>query len=84
MEHFSHTNTYHLKVSNTFSKFNHTVNQNTKSLTLTTTSFLKETCLCDTDQSLGPLDPWEKYIYIYIYVYIFQLYDVIEWFSNAL
>ena len=44
MEHFCHTNTYHLKVSNTFSKSNHTVNQNTKSLTLTTTSFLKETC----------------------------------------
>ena len=45
MEHFCHTNTYHLKVSNTFSKCNRTVNQNTKSLTLTTTSFLKETCL---------------------------------------
>ena len=24
MEHFCHTNTYHLKVCNTFSKFNHT------------------------------------------------------------
>ena len=47
MEHFCHTNTYHLKVSNTFSKFNHTVNQNTGSLTLTTTSFLKETCYFD-------------------------------------
>ena len=43
------TKTYHLKVSNTFSKFNHTVNQNTKSFTLTPTSFLKETCsvFCD-------------------------------------
>ena len=33
-----------VKVSNTFSKFNRTVKQNTKSLTLATTSFLKETC----------------------------------------
>ena len=41
---FCHINTYHLKVSNTFSKLNHTVNQNTKSLTLTPISFLKETC----------------------------------------
>ena len=32
---------FHLKVSNTFSKFDHTVNQNTKSLTLTPTSFFK-------------------------------------------
>ena len=36
MEHFCHINT--------FPKFNHTVNQNTKSLTMTLTSFLKETC----------------------------------------
>ena len=36
--------THYLKVSNTFSKFNHTVNQNTKSLTMMPTSFLKETC----------------------------------------
>ena len=36
---------YHLNVSNTFSKFNNTVNQNTKSLTMTPTSFLKETFL---------------------------------------
>ena len=43
--HFCHINTYHLKVSNTFSKYSHNVNQNTKSLTLTPTSFLKETCL---------------------------------------
>ena len=43
-EHFCHMNTYHLKVDNTFSKINHTVNQNTKSLTMTPTSFLKETC----------------------------------------
>ena len=41
MEHLCHMNTYHLKVSNTFSKFNHTVNQSTKSLTMTPTSFLK-------------------------------------------
>ena len=33
-----------MKVSSTFSKFNHTVNQDTKSLTLTPTSFLRETC----------------------------------------
>ena len=45
MEHLCHINIYHLKVSNTFSKFNHTVNQNNKPLTLTPTSFLKETCL---------------------------------------
>ena len=44
MERFCHINAYHLKVSYTFSKFNHTVNQNTKSLTMTPTSFLKETC----------------------------------------
>ena len=54
MEHFFHTNIYHLKVSNTFSKFNHTVNQNTKSLTLTTTSFLKETCF---PARLAGIDP---------------------------
>ena len=35
----------HLKVSNTFSNLNHTVNQNTKSLTLAPTFFFKETCL---------------------------------------
>ena len=45
MEHFCHINTYHLNISDTFSKFNHTVNQNTQSLTMTPTSFLKETCL---------------------------------------
>ena len=44
MEHFCHINTYHLKFSNTIFKIKHTVNQNTKSLTMTPTSFLKETC----------------------------------------
>ena len=44
MEHFCHMNTYHLKVSTTFSKIKHIVNQNTEPLTMTPTSFLKETC----------------------------------------
>ena len=44
MEYFCHINIYHLKVGDKFSKFNHNVNQNTESLTLTPTSFLKETC----------------------------------------
>ena len=35
----------HLKFSYKFSRFNHNFNQNTKSLTLLPTSFLKETCL---------------------------------------
>ena len=59
MEQFCHTNTYHLKVSNTFSKFNHTVNQNTKSLTLTTTSFLTETFLTTTSNKKPSID-WRQ------------------------
>ena len=57
MEYFCHINTYHLTVSNTFSKFNHTVYQNTKWLTMTPTSFLKETCCSFTVASLYAI-PW--------------------------
>ena len=44
MEHLCHINICHLKVNHKFSKCNHDVNQNTKSLTLMPIAFLKETC----------------------------------------
>ena len=75
MEHFCHTNTYHLKVSNTFSKSNHTVNQNTKSLAMTPTSFLKETCPlacpdCKRLSLLWNVMGWRKCIAHFIFAYM--------------